>query len=56
MKLDMSDAAAVVVVVAAAVGFYFVGRYHEDYLKEKAEKVVDDIVEPPVVDEPGPTE
>lgn len=55
MKLDMSDAAAVVVVVASAVGFYFVGRYHEDYLKTKAANVVDDIVEPPVVDEPDTT-
>lgn len=55
MKLDTSDIVAVASVVAAAVGFYFVGRYHEDYLKEKAAQVADDIVEPVVVDEPEQT-
>lgn len=46
MKLDMSDAAAVAVVVASAVGFYFLGRFHEDYLNEKRENTTQ--AEPPV--------
>lgn len=35
MKFDLGDLIAAGAVVASAVGFYFVGRYHEDYLNEK---------------------
>ena len=35
MKFDFSDLIAVGVIVASAIGFYGVGRYHENYMNEK---------------------
>lgn len=35
MKFDIRDAIAAAAVAASAIGFYVVGRYHEDYLNEK---------------------
>lgn len=42
MKIDYTDVLAGAAVVAAMVGFYFVGRYHEDYLNEKQAKSADE--------------
>lgn len=53
MKVELSDVLAVGAVVASAVGFYFVGRYHEDYLNEKREKMGD---VPPVTEPVEPAQ
>lgn len=39
MKIELSDVLAVGGIIASAVGFYAVGRWHEDYLNEKREKM-----------------
>ncbi len=52
MKIDTSDLVAGVTLIATAVGFYFVGRYHDDYLKEKAATAEATPAEEPAVEVP----
>lgn len=56
MKIDTSDFVAGAAVVVAAIGFYFVGRYHEDYLKEKEANQENQVNPEAPVEEPEVTD
>jgi hypothetical protein len=48
MKFELKDVLAVAGIAVAAVGFYAVGRYHEEYLNEKRQANAEVPTEEPV--------